>query len=136
MESVLEAYLGGVQIGLVPAVAGSGEPDDIPKTDEPVWILGRKYCAIQGAFISCACVCFCYCNSFAELDQIRRDVQSRLWCTYRKGFQPIGQPGFTSDRGWGCMLRCGQMLLAQALIDLHLGRDWFWTSDCRYFLGS
>lgn len=53
MESVLEAYLGGVQIGLVPAAAaaaigGSGEPDDIPQTEEPVWILGRKYSAIQG----------------------------------------------------------------------------------------
>lgn len=53
MESVLETYLGGVQIGLVPAAAaaalsGGGEPDDIPQTEEPVWILGRKYCAIQG----------------------------------------------------------------------------------------
>lgn len=25
------------------------------------------------------------------------------------------------------MLRCGQMVLGQSLIDLHLGRDWFWT---------
>lgn len=24
------------------------EPDDIPKTNNPVWILGRKYNAIQG----------------------------------------------------------------------------------------
>jgi cysteine protease ATG4 len=29
------------------------------------------------------------------------------------------------------MLRCGQMILAQALIDLHLGRDWFWTPETR-----
>lgn len=24
------------------------EPDDIPKTDEPVWVLGKKYNAVQG----------------------------------------------------------------------------------------
>lgn len=67
-----------------------------------------------------------------ELDLIRRDVQSRLWCTYRKGFVPLGRPQLTSDKGWGCMLRCGQMLLAQALLDLHLGRDWFWTPETRF----
>lgn len=67
-----------------------------------------------------------------ELDLIRRDVQSRIWCTYRKGFPPLGRAQLTSDRGWGCTLRCGQMLIGQALLDLHLGRDWFWTSEIRY----
>lgn len=31
---------------------------------------------------------------------------------------------WSTDSGWGCMLRTGQSLLANALIHTHLGRDW------------
>ncbi|XP_044597052.1 cysteine protease ATG4B isoform X2 [Cotesia glomerata] len=93
----------------------SEELDDIPQTHEPVWILGKKY------------------NAMKELETIRRDIKSKLWFTYRKGFIPIGgnSSAFTSDKGWGCMLRCGQMVLAQALVALHLGRDWQWTQETK-----
>ncbi|ODN97134.1 hypothetical protein I350_08114 [Cryptococcus amylolentus CBS 6273] len=32
--------------------------------------------------------------------------------------------GLTSDAGWGCMLRTGQSLLVNAIVHIHLGRDW------------
>ncbi|GAA5995321.1 hypothetical protein JCM5350_007052 [Sporobolomyces pararoseus] len=32
--------------------------------------------------------------------------------------------GLSSDTGWGCMLRTGQSLLANALVTAHLGRNW------------
>ncbi|XP_041973175.1 cysteine protease ATG4B [Aricia agestis] len=89
------------------------EPDDIPKTKDSVWILGKKYSAVQ------------------DLDRIRRDITSVIWCTYRKGFVPIGNEGLTSDKGWGCMLRCGQMVLGVALVRIHLSADWVWTPDTR-----
>lgn len=36
----------------------------------------------------------------------------------------FGRAGLTTDSGWGCMLRTGQSLLANALINVHLGRSW------------
>ncbi|KAI5834548.1 hypothetical protein K523DRAFT_293375 [Schizophyllum commune Tattone D] len=38
--------------------------------------------------------------------------------------EPPGAYGFSSDSGWGCMLRTGQSLLANALLTAWFGRDW------------
>ncbi|XP_019055777.1 PREDICTED: cysteine protease ATG4-like isoform X2 [Nelumbo nucifera] len=51
------------------------------------------------------------------------DFSSRIWMTYRKGFDVIDSK-FTSDVNWGCMLRSSQMLVAQALLVHCLGRSW------------
>lgn len=59
-----------------------------------------------------------------DFDEFLRDFSSRIWITYRRGFDPIGDSNFTSDVGWGCMLRSSQMLVAQALLFHHLGRSW------------
>ncbi|RDA90093.1 hypothetical protein CP533_4693 [Ophiocordyceps camponoti-saundersi (nom. inval.)] len=75
------------------------------------------------------------------------DFESRIWMTYRSGFETIprsndscatsslsltmriksqlGEQGdFSSDSGWGCMIRSGQSILANSLSMLRLGRDW------------
>lgn len=41
MDLAFENYLAAQDNSLI-------EPDDIPKTNSPVWILGRRYNAIQG----------------------------------------------------------------------------------------
>jgi cysteine protease ATG4 len=72
------------------------------------------------------------------------DFESKIRLTYRSNFPPIPksqdpkavaamslavrlrqlghQEGFTSDTGWGCMIRTGQSLLANTLIFSELGR--------------
>jgi len=79
------------------------------------------------------------------------DFESRIWMTYRSNFPPIPRSqdpaatagmtfsvrlrtlaereGFSSDTGWGCMIRSGQSLLANALVMLRMGRDWRRKSD-------
>ena len=76
------------------------------------------------------------------------DFESRIWMTYRTDFEPIpksadpraasalsftmrlktsfsDQNGFSSDTGWGCMIRSGQSLLANAISITRLGRGMF-----------
>ncbi|KFH42901.1 cysteine protease-like protein [Hapsidospora chrysogenum ATCC 11550] len=75
------------------------------------------------------------------------DFEARFWMTYRSDFEPIqrssdpkatsamslsmriksqlgDQTGFSSDSGWGCMIRSGQSLLANTIALLRFGREW------------
>ena len=94
------------------ALTSDSNPEaEYPDTDSPVWLLSRQYSAKY------------------DLEELRELVRSRPWMSYRKDFPAIGESGLTSDQGWGCMLRCGQMVLAGALLDIRLGRDWRWSQE-------
>lgn len=93
--------------------SGPRPHDEFPRTAEPVYILGKMFSTLH------------------DMEELKEDIRSRLWFTYRKNFPSIGSSGQVSDTGWGCMLRCGQMMLAQALLLRHLGRDWQWHPGCQ-----
>lgn len=52
--------------------------------------------------------------------KINRLLKSFLYMSYRSGFINLNNNGcgdYTSDCGWGCMLRCSQMILSKGLIE-------------------
>ncbi|KAJ6581256.1 hypothetical protein B0H19DRAFT_500096 [Mycena capillaripes] len=96
-------------------------PDQCP---DDIWLLGVKH---PGWVESADAETQATDSSHHWPAQFYSDFRSRVWCTYRKDFEAIrddGPRGWTSDAGWGCMLRTGQSLLANALLTVHVGRDW------------
>lgn len=96
--------------------------------DMDVWILGKRHRwrPIEWEDEEDRTLCF---------NAILNDLRSRVWITYRKNFPPIrdftGISAFTSDSGWGCMIRTTQMLMANALVLHTLTRAWMLRKDKR-----
>uniref|UniRef100_A0A6G1S3M2 Cysteine protease n=1 Tax=Aceria tosichella TaxID=561515 RepID=A0A6G1S3M2_9ACAR len=85
---------------------------DLSSFDSSIWLLGRQY------------------DLPGESEALIEDIKSKLWITYRRNFPPIDEnTRYTTDRGFGCMIRCGQMVLANALLYKNLGRDWRWSPN-------
>lgn len=57
-----------------------------------------------------------------------REFTGLIWFSYRSGM-----PDIVTDAGWGCMIRCGQMMLAEAMKRalVEQGRDMRATSERR-----
>ena len=123
--------------------------DPEPKNTEPmstIWLLGQEYtpprpppaAAATSTPATDAEIQSAWPRAFLD------DFESRVWMTYRSDFVPIPRSpqgtqgmsimtsmrahlpahslGFTSDQGWGCMVRSGQCVLANALLILRFGR--------------
>lgn len=92
--------------------SSSSNKFDLSSCETPVWLLGKEYDLPRSA------------------SELVDDIKTRLWITYRRNFPPIDDNSrYTTDRGFGCMIRCGQMVLANALIYKNLGRDWRWLAN-------
>jgi hypothetical protein len=58
-----------------------------------------------------------------EENIFKKIQESFIYMSYRTGlvntsFLPGGKNNYTSDCGWGCMLRCCQMMLSRGLIKM------------------
>ncbi|NXB54840.1 ATG4C protease, partial [Leucopsar rothschildi] len=104
--------------------------------NSPVFLLGKcyhfktegEYRAVHSFQSSSAGSNFDKINTeiSGNVEEFRRDFISRIWLTYREEFPQIKGSALTTDCGWGCTLRTGQMLLAQGLMLHFLGRAWVW----------
>ncbi|KNE56325.1 hypothetical protein AMAG_02144 [Allomyces macrogynus ATCC 38327] len=58
----------------------------------------------------------------AGITALREELARRPRLTYRGQFSPLEPATFTSDQGWGCMIRVGQSLILEGMLRVRLGR--------------
>ncbi|XP_042234009.1 cysteine protease ATG4D-like isoform X2 [Homarus americanus] len=93
--------------------------------DSPVYLLGYVYHKSLGVDEE---------NAMEEVERhgmeaFKRHFNSLVWCTYRRQFPTLHDSVLTTDCGWGCMLRTGQMMLGHALIRHFLTKDWRYNKN-------
>eukprot|EP01113_Clastostelium_recurvatum_P036483 TRINITY_DN5205_c0_g1_i3.p1 TRINITY_DN5205_c0_g1~~TRINITY_DN5205_c0_g1_i3.p1 ORF type:complete len:470 (-),score=118.69 TRINITY_DN5205_c0_g1_i3:37-1446(-) len=102
-------------------------------TSSPIWMLGTRFDneapAPAPAPPPSSTYGFTFLGGSSEVvppPSFPRFVEAfkqKLWFSYRRDFPSIDTTSYDNDVGWGCTLRSGQMLLAQALVLQYLGKD-------------
>uniref|UniRef100_A0A8C0XX40 Cysteine protease n=1 Tax=Cyprinus carpio carpio TaxID=630221 RepID=A0A8C0XX40_CYPCA len=112
---------------------GSGEPDEVDRLKAKFMSAWNnvKYGSDSSPniHIQMLKVVFFRASFPDEVDGFRQAFVSCVWLTYRREFPQLEGSSLTTDCGWGCMLRSGQMLLAQGLLQHLMPPDWRWA-DC------
>ncbi|GAB1608395.1 flocculation protein FLO11-like [Argonauta hians] len=92
--------------------------------DSPIFLLGEHYHRRHDDEVDGKGKESTQNNRVNNMELFKLDFASRLWFTYRRDFEPFKGTKFTTDCGWGCMIRSGQMMLAQGFITHFFGRGW------------
>lgn len=109
------------------------DPEPVPDPDSPLVILGTSFA--PGAewperflAVSRSIVWLMYRTNFPAIPR-HPDGPSPLNLTNVLRSGAIDSSGFVTDVGWGCMIRTGQSLLANALMRLRFGADYVFDGD-------
>eukprot|EP01119_Soliformovum_irregulare_P005679 TRINITY_DN17415_c0_g1_i1.p1 TRINITY_DN17415_c0_g1~~TRINITY_DN17415_c0_g1_i1.p1 ORF type:complete len:423 (-),score=60.11 TRINITY_DN17415_c0_g1_i1:53-1321(-) len=98
------------------------EPEPVKLGTSPILLLGRKYHCTESMANNTH-------QTPEHIQNFLSDFGSLFWFCYRKDFPVLSPTHLTTDLGWGCMLRTGQMMAAQVMVRHTLGREWRLTEQ-------
>ncbi|RXG67668.1 Cysteine protease ATG4C [Armadillidium vulgare] len=93
--------------------------------ETPIFLLGKIYHKAfkdQQVYGEAGFVC-------SNVEDFKRDFSSLSWFTYRRKFPPLPESNLTTDCGWGCMIRSGQMMMFTGLRRHFLPSDWSFEEE-------